>query len=173
MYIHLQNDTPEIKILLEKSKSTNDPRMKLRYDVIIQLQRGYSYKEISKINNISYNTVRNYERSYNAAGIAGLVMNKSPGTPKKLSEEQEIELYKCIVTQTPSDVGFKPFMNWNANLLRQWVKRQFGVTYSERGMREVLYRLELSYTRPTYSLEKADPEKQEQFKKDFEVVKKN
>ena len=39
-------------------------------------------------------------------------------------------------------------------------------------MLQVLYRLDLSYTRPTYTLAKADPEKQEAFKQDFEVLKK-
>lgn len=39
-------------------------------------------------------------------------------------------------------------------------------------MAEVLYRMELSFTRPTYTLAKADPQKQEQFKQDFELLKK-
>ncbi len=37
----------------------------------------------------------------------------------------------------------------------------------------VLKRLGLSYTRPTYTLAKADPEKQKQFVQDFEECKKN
>lgn len=40
-------------------------------------------------------------------------------------------------------------------------------------MAEVLYRLDLSYTRPTYVLAKADKEKQENFKKDFRILKKH
>lgn len=36
----------------------------------------------------------------------------------------------------------------------------------------VLHRLNLSYTRPTYVLAKADKIKQEKFKEDFEVLKK-
>ena len=40
-------------------------------------------------------------------------------------------------------------------------------------MLQVLHRLNLSYTRPTYTLEKADIEKQENFKQDFEVLKKS
>ena len=39
-------------------------------------------------------------------------------------------------------------------------------------MADVLYRLNLSYTRPTYVLKNADPIKQEKFKEDFEVLKK-
>ncbi len=39
-------------------------------------------------------------------------------------------------------------------------------------MATVLHRLNLSYTRPTYVLAKVDKLKQENFKKDFEVLKK-
>lgn len=40
-------------------------------------------------------------------------------------------------------------------------------------MADVLYRLNLSYTRPTHVLKNADPIKQEKFKEDFEVLKKH
>lgn len=34
-----------------------------------------------------------------------------------------------------------------------------------------MYRMDLSFTRPTYTLSKADPQKQEQFKQNFELLK--
>ncbi|MFR2798076.1 MAG: hypothetical protein ACLTF9_08055 [Clostridium sp.] len=37
-----------------------------------------------------------------------------------------------------------------------------------RGMVEVLYRLNLTYTRPTYVMKKTDKNKHENFKNDFE-----
>ena len=173
MYTHSFDEKPEILELIELSKKIKEPRMKLRYDVIIQLLRGYTRKEAAKMYNITERTVRNYENSYRSKGIEGLAMGKSTGAPPKLTKEQEELLYECIVKKMPKDVGYAPFVNWTANLVRQWVKCQFGVTYCERGMREVLYRLKLSYTRPTYTLEKADAGKQEQFRLDFEQVKKN
>ena len=39
-------------------------------------------------------------------------------------------------------------------------------------MAEVLYRLNLSYTRPTYTMKKADPKEEEKFKLNFKVFKK-
>jgi putative transposase len=73
----------------------------------------------------------------------------------------------------PKDVGFALFVNWTAPLACQWVLKEYGVSFSERGMRDVFYRLKLSYTRPTYTLKKADPEKQEIFKAEFEELKKS
>jgi transposase len=53
------------------------------------------------------------------------------------------------------------------------VFKLFEVSFCQSGMLEVLYRKGLSYTRPTYSLEKADVSKQEEFKKNFELLKKS
>ena len=44
-----------------------------------------------------------------------------------------------------------------------YVEREWGVTYTVRGMSLLMERLGLSYTRPTYTLAKADPEKQRVF----------
>ena len=38
-------------------------------------------------------------------------------------------------------------------------------------MRDLFKRIGLSYTRPTYTLEKADTEKQNEFRENFEVKK--
>jgi hypothetical protein len=63
-------------------------------------------------------------------------------------------------------------MNWTSPIIRKWIEQEFGVLYSDRGTRELLYHLELSFTAPTYTLAKADPAKQEAFKQDFEELKK-
>ncbi|MHB1654218.1 MAG: helix-turn-helix domain-containing protein [Desulfitobacteriaceae bacterium] len=57
--------------------------------------------------------------------------------------------------------------------MRKWIKREFSVCYSNRGTRDLLYRLKLSFTTPTYTLAKANPIKQEAFKEEFEEIKKN
>ena len=63
-------------------------------------------------------------------------------------------------------------MNWNAGMISKWIEQQYQVRYSERGTRELLYRLGFSFTKPTYTLAKADPAKQEIFKQEFEGLKK-
>lgn len=88
-------------------------------------------------------------------------MQKSPGRPKRLTAEQEEQLYQTLVEKIPADVGFPAHYNGTANLVRQWIKKAFGVDYAERGARQLLYRLGFNYSRPTYTLAKADPEKQE------------
>lgn len=163
----------EIRYLKKLSRKTRDSRMKTRYDAVRLNLEGRTTTEIAGILDANYYTVRNYLNSYAQSGISGLDITKPPGRTTKLTKEQEQEFYECITTKMPKDVGFSPFVNWTAPLASQWVFSKFGVKFSERGMRDVMYRLNLSYTCPTYVLKKADPLKQEAFKIDFEDVKKN
>ena len=101
-----------------------------------------------------------------------MILGKAKGRERKLNTEQESELYRVVSEKLPKEVGLEPFCNWTSPLACQYVKKHFGVEFSERGMRDVFYRLNLSYTRPTYTLEKADSVKQEEFKKQLEEIKK-
>lgn len=100
-------------------------------------------------------------------------MGHSPGRPRQLTPQQEQQLYQTVVDKTPKDVGFPAKMNWTSPIIRKWIEREYGVLYSDRGTRELLYRINLSFTTPTYTLAKADPAKQEAFKQEFEEYKKN
>jgi putative transposase len=62
--------------------------------------------------------------------------------------------------------------NWTSSLAVQWIKGNFGVEFSSRGVRNLFERIGLRYTRPTYTLKKADPEKQAAFVEEFNRIKK-
>lgn len=155
-------------VRLEEVKSamreTNDKRLYERYHCIYLLLMGETQKNIAKLINRGIDTVGNYVRAYCTDGLQGLDLQHSPGRPRQLTEEQEQELYQTIVEKTPADVGFPANLNWTSLLIRDWIHNHFQIKYSERGTRELLYRMGFSYTRPTYTLAKADPEKQEAFK---------
>lgn len=173
--MHNENtcEKEETKILKNLLRTTDNKRMHIRYQVIILHLRNYTNIHISKIMDLNPHTVGTYINSYKKDGINGLNMGKPTGCPRFLTNDQEEELYKVITTKTPDEVGFGYRKNWNSNIARKWVSDNFNVEYSSRGMLQVLHRLNLSYTRPTYTLAKADPEKQEAFKQEFEVLKKS
>lgn len=64
------------------------------------------------------------------------------------------------------------FANWTAALACTFVEQKFGVLFSSCGMLNFFERLGLTYTRPIYALDKADPQKQEEFRKAFESLRK-
>jgi transposase len=159
----------EVKMAM---KETNDKRLYERYQCIFLFLSGESRIRIATILDRNIDTVGTYIRTYSSDGLKGLQLDHSPGRPTRLTSIQEQELYQTIANKIPVDVGFPANMNWTSGLVRQWVKKEYQVIYSDRGTRQLLYRLGFSYTKPTYTLAKADPKKQEAFKQEFEEIKK-
>ena len=170
--MELSNSIKDYYRLLMASKNEKSVKQKNRYDVVLLYMEGYSRKKISEILHIPLRTVSYHILSYEKGGMESLLIVKQPGAQKKLTDEQETELLCVISTQTPEEAGLGVFANWTAALACAFVKQKFGISYSSRGMLNLFDRLGLSYTRPTYTLDKADPKKQEQFRKTFETLKK-
>ena len=143
-----------------------------RYLVILKHLEGNSNVAIAKMVSLQPHTVGDYIRKYKATGLIGLGMKHSTGAPRKLNKEQEMFLFETVTNRTPDEVGFESRKNWTIELVRQWIINTFSINLSHRATHEVLHRLNLSYTRPTYVLKKADKEKQEEFKVTFEGLKK-
>ncbi len=173
--INIKDDVKYLEIMKLKAaiKENKDLRMHERYQTILMYLHGMPPKEIREVTGRSISTAYNYINTYKQDGIEGLKMEYSTGRPRLLTSEQEQQVYQTIVDKSPAEVGFPAKMNWTAPIIRRWVEREINVFYSERGTRELLYRLKLSFTTPTYTLAKADPAKQEAFKQEFEDIKKN
>lgn len=158
--------------LKKLARETKEAKLRRRYDIVRLALQGRTKKDIASIMDISIQGVYNILNCYKKNGINGLQPGHSTGRRKKMSEKQEEILYKTISEKLPKDVGLAPFCNWTAPLACLFVKSEFGLEFSERGMRDVFYRLGLSYTRPTYVLAKADPEKQAEFQESLNELKK-
>ena len=158
--------------ITELMRTTNNKVMHRKYQVIHLHMNGYKNTKIAEITTLNVQTVGIYINTYKQLGVVGLKPKKSSGRPHLLTKEQEQLLYETISAKNPDDVGFDGIMNWTSKFACQWVLKEFGIQYSTNGMLDMFHRLGLSYTRPTYVLAKADPKKQEQFKEDFEVIKK-
>lgn len=170
--ITFDNINTRLEEVKKAMRETHEKRLYERYQCIYLLLTGESRATIAKTINRGLDTVGNYIQAYISFGLNGLGLNHSPGRPPFLTNEQEQQLYKTIVEKAPTDVGFPANMNWTSGLISDWIKQEFNVQYSERGTRELLYRLGFSHTRPTYTLAKADSDKQEAFKQEFEGLKK-
>lgn len=164
----MNNELQELKNIMSTTKNT---ALYKRYQVIYLHLTGFKNVEIADIVSFAPHTVGIQIRKYKSEGLSGLNSKIIPGGPRKLSPEQEALLTETVMNKTPSDVGLKPYMNWDSKLLCEWVNQTFKVSFSQGGMRDMLRRLGFTYTRPTYSLAKADKEKQNKFQETFEELK--
>ena len=162
----------EIARLKKLGRKTHDAKQRRRYDIVRLFLSKRAKPDIADILDISLTQVYLILNLYKQAGIEGLALKQLPGRQRKLTDEQEKELISIITEKLPKEVGLEPHCNWTAPLACQYVKDHYGVAFSERGMRDVFYRLHLSYTRPTYVLAKADPQKQAEFLEKLEDIKK-
>lgn len=129
--------------------------------------KGYQNIQIADIVDRCEHTIGKYVNTYKKHGIGALVIKSREGAKPKLTQKQERILIDTVSMQTPDQVGLSPYKSWNSTRVCLWLKKQFNVTYTNGGMRDMLLQLGFSYTKPTYSLAKANTEKQETFKEDF------
>ena len=169
MSVHNQMD-----VVKEAMRYVKDRRHFERYQAVYLYLSGYKMGEIARIIGRTSETVSIYISTYKENGLEGLALGHSPGRPPNLSVEQKELLLETITTGVPADVGFTARYHWTLALIVEFVKDKWEVAYSLRGMSLLLEGLGLSYTRPTYTLEKADPEKQRVFVEEtFPALKKN
>lgn len=150
----------EIEIRMKKEK---DRRMFERYQTLYLHFHGLNNEQIAMIIGRCTKTVSQYLKAYRNHGLQGLEMKFSPGAPERLSKVQQEQIKETIVNCLPHEVGFTAKHNWTLHLIGQWIQREFGHTYSLRGISKMVHRLGLSYTKPTYTLAAADESRQKHF----------
>jgi transposase len=150
----------EVENCLKHEKSR---RMFERYQTARLYILGHDNQQIATIINRAESTVKTYIRKYRKHGLEGLQIKFSSGAPERLSKEQQMQLKKKIINALPHEVGFTAKFNWTLQIIGEYIKREFGESYSIRGVSKPMHRMELSYTKPTYTLAAADEEKQREF----------
>ncbi|EIM06493.1 transposase [Planococcus antarcticus DSM 14505] len=163
----------QIQELIEAMNQTHDRRIYERYLAVKLILQGKTQKEAAEIIGRNEHTVGKYIAGYQASGLEGLVRRTAPGRESKLKFEQLRELKEIIAYQTPVDCGFPARANWTLSLAVQLINVKWNESYTLKGASRLLHSLGLSYTRPTYTLKKADPVKQEKFRvQTFPALKK-
>lgn len=147
----------------QRLKHEKSRRMFERYQTVRLHLLGHENAAIAVSIGRKESTVETYLRQYRKQGLDGLQMKFSPGPPEQLSKEQQQQLRKTICEHVPHDVGYTAKFNWTLELIGDYINREFGKRYSIRGVSKLMHRMDLSYTKPTYTLAAADEEKQRLF----------
>jgi transposase len=154
------NELQEVEKRLKQEKNR---RMFERYQTVRLHLLGHDKQQIATIIGRSERTVRTYLQHYQESGLDGLQMSFSPGRRERITKEQQAQLKRTIIESLPHEVGFTAKFNWTLQLIGEYIKREYGKSYSIRGVSKLMERLEMSYTKPTYTLAAADEEKQKEF----------
>jgi transposase len=138
-----------------------DKRIAYRLSAVLWAADGYTQQEVADLLGITARQVRKWLRLFRTRGLDALCTLGFQGDPGKLRPAQ--------VEQLREEVATGRFLN--ARQICDWVQEIFRVTYSPRGMRDLLHRSGVSYHKATGFFWKADPDKQEEFLKTHERQK--
>lgn len=147
--------TPEQQAEIEaRIRATSDRAVADRLRAVLYKADGYSHQEIAHLLQLkSINTVTNWLRLYNQQGLEALCTLGYIGSEPRLDEGQRLRLVLELKTNIYN----------TAQQVIRWVKEEFGVEYSLRGMHALLKRLGFTYKKGRLMPSKADPEAQRQF----------
>jgi transposase len=131
-------------------RQTRCARTRLRVQMVLLSDQGYSIEEIAEITRQSEDTVRRWLHRFVEEGCAGLYGAPRSGRPPEITPAIERFLRECI-PQSPRDVGL-PRPTWTTALLAKLVKRRFKVEVTDECIRQHLERLDVVCRRPTWTV---------------------
>lgn len=147
--------------------------MAKRVAVIRLIMQNYYAVQVADLLNVHRETISGYVRKFNQGGMEALLYREySPGKPPFLSSEAEQELRRMLAHSTPAEEGYGCESSWDTRILKHVIEDKFSIRMSRNGIGEMLKRWGFSYTRPTYTLKRANPEKQAAFVRELDQIKK-
>lgn len=159
--------------LKECERTMKDASSLKRVMAIRFVMEGYQGLEVAALLNVHRQSVSTYVNRFNQGGMEQLLERKSPpGRSPYLSETEEAEVKRWLTESTPNKEGFGPESYWDTRILQHVLEERFSIAMSRNGITDMLHRWGFRYTRPTYRLEKADSEKQKDFQRELDMVKK-
>lgn len=160
------------KLKQERNKQNSNSKAFQKITVIIEAWKGKDANDIADSLSLHKQTVIKYIHDFNEGGLEQLLSyKKSPGRPPKLSEEEQ-EFCKEMFLLTPEQIQYGISINWNSKIMQSFIRDNFGRELHRSTITRMLKSLGFSYTRPTYVLAKADEQKQNTFKQQFDDLKK-
>lgn len=143
------------------AKKAGDCRLLLRCQTMLMLWKGLTQALVASILGVHINSIIGWVRRVRECGITGLLDKVYPGATPKLDAGQQATLKK-IVENGPEAFGLDTGV-WTGPLVREVIRREFGVIYDVSQVRRILHRLGFSVQYPRVRLSKGDKEKQEEW----------
>ena len=121
--------------ITRRYKQEKNARFRERLQCLLLKDRGHTNGEVAEMLLVVPDTITDWLNLYDSGGVDTLCCLETGGSDGFLSEDQIVRL----------KVELDTHVFQCAKQVCAWVKQQFAVAYSERGMRDLLKRL--GYTR--------------------------
>ncbi len=130
-----------------KKESKIEEYLVLRKRAIALLAKGMKQTFIAEVLGVGQSTVSQWLTAYKIKGESSLELPKMGGSKGFLSASQKENLSKLLVTKTAEDYGFEGDF-WTRVRVGVLIENEFGVSYKERSVGDVLKSIGFSLQKP-------------------------
>jgi len=150
-------DERSLAELIDRFRTATHPETRLRYQMVLLSQQGFSTSEIASIVLRSHDTVTRVLRRYQDGGLDAVPRRKQPGRPRTVTPAWEAELLG-VVELDPHQVGVQS-ANWTTQLLAEYLARKTGIRVGQEAVRLYLHKHGYVCKRPTWSMKRKAQER--------------
>lgn len=154
-------------VLQDEIRRSEEARYDHRLHAVLLVAKGMSCPEASDYLGDSERTLRYWIDRYIKQGLQGLIENERPGRPSRLTNKQ-IERINQALRGKPEDVGLRGGI-WDGKLLSTFIQREFQISLGIRQCQRLFRQLHFRLRKPRPMIARANPEVQEDFKKQHEA----
>ena len=163
--IRIQLPQPEAERLDTLFRSSADPKLRHRLQIVLMAQRGRPRQDIATDLGIHRKTVTRWLNAYCDGGLDGLQPKKAKGHPSKLSASLADEVRRWVI-EGPAKQGLDR-ANWTHEELAEHLRKTHGLRTSRSAVQRFCAKIDIRLYRPTYRYERGNPHKQAQAKEDL------
>jgi|HubBroStandDraft_3_1064219.scaffolds.fasta_scaffold154174_1 transposase len=138
-------------------RSSADERIR----AIAFLEQGYTKDQVARILQVTESSVYGWQASYRKGGLAALSTKIASGRKSLLSDKQMLRL-SSLLRLNPRQLEFD-FGLWTRRRIRELIRREFGIDYTEQNVGRILKMLGFSPQRPVYSAMQRDEERRQKW----------
>lgn len=130
----------------KKSTSPQNWREERRMQAWKRHEKGWKQKDIAEALGVSEGAVSQWLKKAREQGVEALKHKSPPGSPPKLSKEQQAQL-PALLEQGAEAFGFRAQV-WTTERVAHMIKQQFGVSYHPAHCSRLLRHLKYSQQKP-------------------------
>jgi transposase len=122
-----------------------------------------SPEDVIEIYGMNRRDIYRWLSAYDAGGDEALLARKAPGKKPKISENQRKRIAHIMHKKTPLSMGYLTKL-WTREIVKDIIKKQFGITLSVRTVGDLLKTIGLSFQKPLQRAYQRNPKAIEQWK---------
>jgi transposase len=162
LYLHHQTKA-KLKRLKKEAEQDGVYRVAKRIHAVLLNADGLTSGTIARLLDSPRSCTSEWLKNYAFNGYEGLLEGHRSGRHKELTDRQQKHLCD-IIESGPVAYGFVSGV-WTSIMITQVIAEEFSIDYHPGHVRKILYQMNFSVQRPRKQLAKADPIKQNKWRR--------